>query len=334
MSLAKPLVQVAVGVLALASIIWLAAAAPVGTSFHYQGSLSSGGAASNAPADLRFRLYDAPIGGNQVGPVVDRPATAVAQGSFNVDLDFGSAAGSASARWLEIDARSPAGSGSYVTLTPRQRLSPAPVAIRAADAPGSAHAFVEFSTPGSVQFVIPADITRITVELWGAGGGTAVGNFATIGSPTPGGAGGYSRTVLAVTPGEIYILDLGAPGAAGDAVNGGPGQAGGFTQIRLNGSATPLLLSGGGSGGIIWDSFAQPSPPVIAGGSSDPAAMVGRTGKPATMIGGAFPAQVPAVATHGSVEPIGSQGGWRGEGDGITPGVIYPAGAGFALITY
>lgn len=104
------------------------AQAQPGTAFTYQGVLASGGANPTGAADFRFRLYDALAGGNQVGSQVDLPNTAVSLGKFTVSLDFGSAFVTGQARWLEIDARSPAGAGSFTTLSPRQAVSAAPLA--------------------------------------------------------------------------------------------------------------------------------------------------------------------------------------------------------------
>jgi len=61
----------------------------------------------------------------------------VSNGLFTVPLDFGSAAFTGDARWLEVAVRCPAGSGSYTTLTPRQPLTAAPYALYAKGAPWS-----------------------------------------------------------------------------------------------------------------------------------------------------------------------------------------------------
>ncbi|MEX2217757.1 MAG: hypothetical protein WD749_03275 [Phycisphaerales bacterium] len=101
---------------------------PVGTSLTYQAELLSAGQPVAGPADLRFRLYTADTAGVQIGPTIDRPSVALQAGRFTEALDFGPAAFGPDARFLEIDIRHPAGSGGYITLTPRQRLSAAPVA--------------------------------------------------------------------------------------------------------------------------------------------------------------------------------------------------------------
>ena len=64
----------------------------------------------------------------------------VAAGLFTTDIDFGVDAFSGDARWLEIDARCPAGSGPYETLSPRQELTPTPNALHASKAATAADA--------------------------------------------------------------------------------------------------------------------------------------------------------------------------------------------------
>ncbi len=101
---------------------------PVGTALNYQGELRQSGAPAAGPVDLRFRLYTAATNGSQVGSQVTVNNAALTAGRFTSSLDFGAGAFGPDARWLEIDVRSPAGVGSFVTLTPRQRITAAPVA--------------------------------------------------------------------------------------------------------------------------------------------------------------------------------------------------------------
>ncbi|MFM9994240.1 MAG: hypothetical protein ACKVU4_00400 [Phycisphaerales bacterium] len=116
--------------LALAAILAGSAAAqtPVGTAISYQGELLQSGTPVSGGADFRFRLYTADQGGALVGAEIAVNNAALSAGRFGVSLDFGAAAFGPDARWLEIDVRSPTGSGAFVTLTPRQRISTAPVA--------------------------------------------------------------------------------------------------------------------------------------------------------------------------------------------------------------
>lgn len=98
-----------------------------GTAFSYQGRLTSGGAPAQGNFDLRAILFDAEIGGSQVGPVLTNSAMSVQSGAFTTALDFGPGRFTGAPRWLELGVR-PAGGGDFVTLSPRQPLLPAPYA--------------------------------------------------------------------------------------------------------------------------------------------------------------------------------------------------------------
>jgi len=132
---------------ALAAILAVCAgqavAAPLGTEFTYQAEVVESGALATGPVDLRFRLYDAAIGGARVDAIgafgVERAGTALVNGRFTTTLDFGANPYGGDARWLEIDVR-PAGGGAYTTLVPRQLLSAAPYARFAPNAANALNA--------------------------------------------------------------------------------------------------------------------------------------------------------------------------------------------------
>ena len=92
-------------------------------------------------------------------------------------------------------------------------------------------------------FVVPAGVTSIRAEAWGAGGG---GSGA--GSTHPGGGGGEyaAEMTLAVTPLENLTIDVGALGAGG--ASGSAGSAGAATTIKRG--ATTLVRANGGAGGV------------------------------------------------------------------------------------
>src|SRR5690606_35121214 len=104
-------------------------ASPVTTEFTYQGQLKQAGVAVNGIADFQFSLWDDAVGSSQIGPTLTATNVTLVDGAFTVDLDFGLSAFTGEARWLEIAVRMPAGTGSYVTLSPRQPLKPAPYAL-------------------------------------------------------------------------------------------------------------------------------------------------------------------------------------------------------------
>lgn len=109
----------------------------ISTAFTYQGQLKSAGGAVNGACDFQFTLWDQsgtgapPTGGSQLGSIDQQLAVAITNGLFTATVNglgqFGDLAFQA-ARWLQIKVRCPAGSGSFVTLSPRQSLLAAPYA--------------------------------------------------------------------------------------------------------------------------------------------------------------------------------------------------------------
>jgi hypothetical protein len=117
-------------VVALAAITGaVQAQVPVSGNFTYQGRLELNGIPLAATADFRFSLWTQATGGAQAGSTISSTATPD-NGLFTVELDFGVNALNGDKRWLQIEVRSPAGSGSYSTLAPRQPLNGAPYAIQ------------------------------------------------------------------------------------------------------------------------------------------------------------------------------------------------------------
>lgn len=112
----------------LAGVAAPLAAAPVSSGFTYQGRLAQAGSAFSGAADFRFRLYDAAAAGTQIGAELTAGNVTLNDGLLQVDLDFGPTAFDGQARWIEIDVAAPAGSGNWVTLSPRQPLMAAPYA--------------------------------------------------------------------------------------------------------------------------------------------------------------------------------------------------------------
>src|SRR5690349_19345815 len=107
-----------------------------GTTFTYQGRLTSGGTLASGSYDFQFILFDNDVGGNQQGVILTNTAIGVANGLFTTTLDFGAGPFSAGApRWLEISVRTN-NTGSFAALSPRQPLSPAPYAVTAGNVTG------------------------------------------------------------------------------------------------------------------------------------------------------------------------------------------------------
>ncbi len=86
--------------------------------------------------------------------------------------------------------------------------------------PASAAADTEtFSFTGTAQtFTVPAGVTEVTIDAYGAAGGPSEGGAA------PGGLGGRATATIPVTPGEalaVYVGGLGTAPGSRPAFNGG-----------------------------------------------------------------------------------------------------------------
>ena len=112
------------------ALILLTAFPSLAQPITYQGRLTDAAAPLSGTVDLRFRLYRAATGTQQVGTQVSAPATQVQDGTFTATLDFGPVLFSDEERWIEIDVRR--ASEPYTTLSPRQRITAAPVAHKLA----------------------------------------------------------------------------------------------------------------------------------------------------------------------------------------------------------
>ncbi len=158
-----------------------AVGASVGTTFTYQGRLSSGTNAATGRYDLTFSVWSALTGAAQVGNTLTNTAVGVTNGLFTVTLDFGSTVFDGSARWLEVGVRTN-GNGSFLTLAPRQALAATPYAQYAPGA-GVANTVVA----GGVTTSMLADGAVTTSKIGQAavtpsniddGGSAAYGGFA------------------------------------------------------------------------------------------------------------------------------------------------------------
>ena len=130
------LTLVVVGCLALTQTV--NAQAPLESAFTYQGELTAAGTPLHglAQADIRATLWDAPSGGAQIGSASTAYNVDFDLGRFTVDFDFGTSPFAGDARFIELAVREPAGSGSFVTLSPRQPITAVPYALFALDGAG------------------------------------------------------------------------------------------------------------------------------------------------------------------------------------------------------
>ena len=190
------------------------------TAITYQGELSQLGQPAAGSFDLRFKLFDAVLGGTQVGSSVCVDNVTVADGRFTAAVDFGQQFAATAPRFLEIDVR-PGEAGTcavttgYPTLTSRQPLTTAP---RAAAANVANALAAPDGAPNQAVFVDNAGNVGV--------GTTAPTELLDVRTPT----------------GAYFKVDT----ANGDLrMNGGPdGQAGLFIDGPLSGSFSILSVQG------------------------------------------------------------------------------------------
>lgn len=119
---------------------------------------------------------------------------------------------------------------------------------------GYAQTSQTFNSSGN--FNVPAGVTSITVELWGAGAGGASGSNAAGG----GGGGAYTRAILSVTPGSTIPVTVGTGGTTGNA-----GQSSSIMSVIANGGSAGSGRTGG-SGGAA-SAISAPVTASFAGGN-------------------------------------------------------------------
>ena len=105
----------------------ISATTNIDSGITYQGILSNSSEPATGNFDLRFQLFDALSDGTQLGEQIHL-GVPVNSGQFTVQLNFSPEIFAAQAIWLEIAVK-PEGTGTYQPLTPRQKISAAPLAL-------------------------------------------------------------------------------------------------------------------------------------------------------------------------------------------------------------
>jgi hypothetical protein len=199
----------------------------------------------NSQCDLRFTLWDTPSGGNQVGWTWLVEAVEIVDGLFTARLDFGGVH-DGNARWLEVAVRCPAGSGGYVTLSPRQELTGAPAALSLA-----------------LPFQAEANIGGPLLSVWNSGNGEAglFGSDAGAGLSIPSAGtdglhvGSAGQNGLAVSMTGVNGVHVGTTSANGMHIN----TAGADGVLVSAASAKGLAVDAAGDDGVYVGRAGNPS---------------------------------------------------------------------------
>ncbi len=289
---------------------------PVGTAFTYQGRLTDGGRPANGTYDFRFILYDAAVGGSQVGEIITLDNVPVHQGAFTVQLDFGRNAFDGNARWLEIAVRPGNSSGGYNILTPRQPITPVPYALYSLAAPwsgltGIPAGFadgVDNDTTYTAGTGLTLSGTRFSLDTsytdaryWKLGGNSGTHPTADILGTTDNvtltlAVSGTAALRLAPTTGTPNVIG----GYSGNSVTegvvgatiGGGGASGRVNQVTANYGTV-----GGGTGNEV----SGPGAFVGGGGWNGTSANGNKAQAPASTISGGYGNSIPAVGHYGTI---------------------------------
>lgn len=177
----------------------------------------------------------------------------------------------------------------------------------------------------SGTFTVPAGVTQITVECWGAGGGGSSINANTR-RGGGGGGGAYARSVLNVSPDQVFTVSVGTGGS----LNASGGSTSfGTLVVAEGGQAGQNNNSGGGIGGQASASTGQirysggnggAGGTVSSGGGGGAAGAAGAGGNAGGATGGA--GQLPNSGNGGN--------GVSGSSDG-RPGLLFGGGGSGAV---
>jgi hypothetical protein len=247
-----------------------------GTAFTYQGQLSSSGGPANGNYDLSFALYAAGTGGAPVITPVTNLDTPVTNGLFTVTLNFGSGIFTGGVYWLQIAVQTNEGAG-FVTLSPRQQVTPAPYAMYAASA-GTASvaqsvAAANISGPIALTQLAGNVITNsqssviLSGTFNGNGGGLTSLNASNLASGTVAdarlstnvdllnanqtltGSKTFSNSVSMLPPASTSALTV-----TGNTTGGWPAPVAAFVNTNTSANASPALrvvASGTTSNGVL-----------------------------------------------------------------------------------
>lgn len=112
---------------------------------------------------------------------------------------------------------------------------------------GAPFSNVQAFTSGNT-FTVPSGVTKLWVEVYGAGGGGAGSNGGSAyGSGGGGGAGGVAMGFLTVTPSQQITVTVGSGGTAGG--SGGTGNTSSFSTLSATGGSGGAMGDAGGWGG-------------------------------------------------------------------------------------
>ena len=163
----------------VAAAAFRGAGQPLDSTFNYQGQLRNAGQLVNGNVDVRFTLWDSDVAGSQIGTANSFNNYPLTDGRFALGLNFGNGAFNGDQRWVQVEFRSPAGVGQYLTLAPRDKILATPYALYALNGTASQWDY----NPKTQALTAAQNVTKVGIgtnaptaalEVVAAGGDDAV----------------------------------------------------------------------------------------------------------------------------------------------------------------
>ena len=163
----------------VAAAAFRGAGQPLDSTFNYQGQLRNAGQLVNGNVDVRFTLWDSDVAGSQIGTANSFNNYPLTDGRFALGLNFGNGAFNGDQRWVQVEFRSPAGVGQYLTLAPRDKILATPYALYALNGTASQWDY----NPKTQSLTAAANVSKVGIgtstptaalEVVGVGGDDAV----------------------------------------------------------------------------------------------------------------------------------------------------------------
>ncbi len=331
-----------------------AAQQPLSAAFTYQGQLAAAGTPATGTYDIRFRLYDAPTAGNQLGSTLCSDNLAVTAGSFGAALDFGSVF-TGQKRFLELEVRPDTGlncsdGSGYTLLSPRQELTAAPnatFALTAATATSASNALTlggqpagYFTSASNLTGTLPAASLPGTVARTDVNQTfTGLMNFSNAGNLFTGIFTGSGAGLTNINGANIAAGTITRSGLAGDvqrvlsqwtptsvpvdAAAWGNASAGQTSVPALPAGLTYTAVAAGGSHSLALRSNGT----AVAWGSNS----AGLLNVPALPAGVTYTAVAGGISHSLALRSDGTVAAWGDNGSGqlsVPAGVTYTAVAG------
>jgi hypothetical protein len=239
-----------------------------GTAFSYQGRLNDGGGPANGTYDFAFTIWTAAMGPSQVGTTFTTNGVAVSSGLFAVTIDFGSGIFTGEDRWLQVGVRTN-GAATFVTLTPREKVTAVPYAITAGNLTG-----VVSNSSISGTYSSAVTFNNAANQFAGSfvGNGSALSNV-------------NAQTLGGLPPSSFWTLNGNsvAPGQFLGSTNNRP------VEIRVNGQrALRLEPTLGGAPNIIGGADANQVDAGVAGATISGGGPTNRVSVDFGTVGGGF----------------------------------------------